>query len=961
MVISFIGMENKEVPIKPSVKVTLKPMTELLSEVLVPGTYGSAKKLGSMVGSVAAVKSEKIANRPSANFADALQGQVAGLQVFTSSGEPSEGVSMRLRGIGSINSSSEPLFILDGAPISSGAFSAINPNDIENLTILKDASSTSIYGSRAANGVIVITTKRGKEGKVNIDVKVEGGYNTRTRTPEFVDGYTYASLLNEARITRNLEPRYTPTEMGILRQGLDPDLYPNVDWKDALLRDGAWSERATINVSGGGSTARYYVSIGYLNQEGMYNTDNSLKEDYNTNANLSRWTYRMNADLNVTPTTLVSVGIGGSLDLQNMPGMNNDQIWESIVGQNPISIPFLYSDGKIPTYGMDNRINPWVMSTQTGYQENWLNKIQTNITLEQKLDFITKGLKFVGRYGFDTENKNKNNRTKRPELWQAENRRDENGKLVMKRVGEEQLMTQYSEADGYRNENLEAELHYNRLFAKKHDVGATLKYFQYQKVKTANVGDDIMKAIARRSMGVSGRITYAYDYRYFAEFNFGYTGSENFMSGHQFGFFPAISAGWNIAEEKFIKNRFKWLEMLKIRYSYGEVGNDRLDKDEWVNRFPYLYTFGSTNGWDYGDNNNSYPFPGYHYSQISSPNLGWEIAKKHNLGLDLSIYSGKFTATVDIYQDTREQIYMKRQYLPQIVGVTSQPWANVGKMRSKGIDGNFMFHEKIGQVDFTVRGNMTYTKNEVLEYDEQMNSYPYQMTEGFRFEQARGLIALGLFKDYDDIRNSPKQEFGDYMPGDIKYKDVNGDGVINNLDMAPIGASDKPSLIYGLGFSANWKGLDFNIHFQGAGKSSYFINGSSIYAFKDGEWGNILTDMAKSGNRWISSEISGTSETENPNAKYPRLSYGGNNNNYRNSSYWLRDGSYLRLKTLEIGYSLPQKWVNKMRMTKARFYILGNNLAVWDSLKLWDPELASGDGMKYPLSKTYTLGLNVTF
>lgn len=282
----------------------------------------------------------------------------------------------------------------------------------------------------------------------------------------------------------------------------------------------------------------------------------------------------------------------------------------------------------------------------------------------------------------------------------------------MKRVGEEQLMTQYSEADGYRNENLEAELHYNRLFAKKHDVGATLKYFQYQKVKTANVGDDIMKAIARRSMGVSGRITYAYDYRYFAEFNFGYTGSENFMSGHQFGFFPAISAGWNIAEEKFIKNRFKWLEMLKIRYSYGEVGNDRLDKDEWVNRFPYLYTFGSTNGWDYGDNNNSYPFPGYHYSQISSPNLGWEIAKKHNLGLDLSIYSGKFTATVDIYQDTREQIYMKRQYLPQIVGVTSQPWANVGKMRSKGIDGNFMFHEKIGQVDFTVRGNMTYTKNE---------------------------------------------------------------------------------------------------------------------------------------------------------------------------------------------------------------------------------------------------------
>ena len=972
LVFSYIGYDKMEVPIAGNkvINIQMKPSSNsVLDEVTITGT--GVQKKATITGAITTVDINPLKSSGSAStsITNALAGNVAGIIGMQKSGEPGKVSEFWIRGISTFGANAKALILVDGFERS---MDELNIEDIESFSVLKDASATAIYGSRGANGVVLITTKRGKEGKVNIDVKVEGGYNTRTRTPEFVDGYTYASLLNEARITRNLEPRYTPTEMGILRQGLDPDLYPNVDWKDALLRDGAWSERATINVSGGGSTARYYVSIGYLNQEGMYNTDNSLKEDYNTNANLSRWTYRMNADLNVTPTTLVSVGIGGSLDLQNMPGMNNDQIWESIVGQNPISIPFLYSDGKIPTYGMDNRINPWVMSTQTGYQENWLNKIQTNVTLEQKLDFITKGLKFVGRYGFDTENKNKNNRTKRPELWQAENRRDENGKLVMKRVGEEQLMTQYSEADGYRNENLEAELHYNHLFAKKHDVGATLKYFQYQKVKTANVGDDIMKAIARRSMGVSGRVTYAYDYRYFAEFNFGYTGSENFMSGHQFGFFPAVSVGWNIAEEKFIKNRWKWLDMFKIRYSYGEVGNDRLADNEWERRFPYLYTFDTMKyvdknnnvtdlGWDYGDINNSYWFQGYHYSQIASPNLGWEIAKKHNLGLDMSVLNGKFSLTVDIYQDTREQIYMKRQYLPQIVGVSSQPWANVGKMRSSGIDGNFMFHEKVGQVDFTVRGNMTFTKNEILEYDEQMNSYPYQMTEGFRSDQARGLIALGLFKDYDDIRNSPKQEFGDYMPGDLKYKDVNGDGVINDLDIAPIGATDKPSLIYGLGFSANWKGLDFNIHFQGAGKSSYFINGSSVYAFKDGEWGNILTDMAKPGNRWISSEISGSIETENPNAKYPRLSYGGNNNNYRNSTYWLRDGSYLRLKTLEIGYSLPQKWVNKMRMTKARFYILGNNLAVWDSLKLWDPELASGDGMKYPLSKTYTLGLNVTF
>lgn len=961
LVFSYIGYDKQEVPIEGRnvLNINMKPSsTSVLDEVTITGT--GVQKKATITGAITTVdlSSLKSSGAASTSITNALAGNVAGIIGMQKSGAPGEVSEFWIRGISTFGANSSALVLVDGFERS---MDELNIEDIESFSVLKDASATAIYGSRGANGVVLITTKRGKEGKVNIDVKMEGGYNTRTRTPEFVDGITYANMLNEALVTRNQEPRYTATEIGILNQGLDPDLYPNVDWKDVLLRDDAWTERANINISGGGSTARYFVSVGFLNQGGMYNVDEGLKKDYNTNANLNRWNYRMNADLNVTKTTLVSVGIGGSLDLQNTPGMSNDDIWGSITGQNPVSIPLMYSDGKIPTTGTDNRMNPWVMATQTGYKETWLNKIQTNVTLEQKLDFITKGLKFVGRYGFDTENKNENNRTKRPELWQAEARRDENGNLVMNRVAEEQLMTQSSYTDGYRNENLEAELHYNHLFGNKHDIGGTLKYFQYQKVKTADVGDDIMKAVARRSQGFSGRVTYGYDYRYFAEFNFGYTGSENFESGNQFGFFPAISVGWNLAEEKFIKSRIKWLDMFKIRYSYGEVGNDRLDSDEWLNRFPYLNSFGTMDGWNYGDVNNTYSFNGYHYSQIGSMNLTWERAKKHNLGIDLALLNNKFSLTLDIYKDTRDQIFMKRQYLPQTVGVTSQPWANVGKMESKGIDGNFMYHEKIGQVDFTVRGNLTYTKNEVIEYDEQMNSYAYQMTEGYRLNQARGLIALGLFKDYDDIRNSPQQTFGDYMPGDIKYKDVNGDGVISDLDVVPIGSTSTPNLIYGLGLSASWKGFDFNIHFQGAGQSAYFINGPAVYAFSNGDWGNILNDWAEPGNRWISSEISGNPATENPNAKYPRLSYGGNSNNYRNSTFWLRDGSYLRLKTLEVGYTFPQKWTNKLRMTKARLYFLGNNLAVWDSLDLWDPELASGDGMKYPLSKSFTLGLNVTF
>lgn len=958
--ITYIGYDAVDEPIKGRklINISMKPSSgSVLDEVTITGT--GVQKKATITGAIATVNVDalKSSSAATASITNALAGNVPGVIAMQKSGEPGKVSQFWIRGISTFGANASALILVDGFERS---MDELNIEDIESFSVLKDASATAIYGSRGANGVVLITTKRGKEGKVTIDVKTEAGYNTRTRTPEFVDGLTYANLMNEALITRNQEPRYTPTEIGILANGLDPDLYPNVDWKDVLLRDGAWSERASININGGGSTARYYVSVGFTNQQGMYNVDKGLN-DYNTNANLKRWNYRLNTDLNITKTTVVSVGVGGSLDLQNQPGMSSDAIWGAIVGQNPISIPLMYSDGKIPSMGEGDRLNPWVMATQTGYKETWLNKIQTNINLEQNLDFITKGLKFVGRFGFDTENKNENSRTKRPETWKAEDRRDANGNLVWRRTATEQLMSVSSYTDGYRNENLEAELHYNRIFKDKHDVGGTLKYFQYQKVKTADVGTDIMRTIARRSQGVSGRITYGYDLRYFAEFNFGYTGSENFKSGEHFGFFPAVSLGWNIAEEKFIKNNLKWMDMLKIRYSYGEVGNDRLG-DEWNDRFPYLSSFGTFDpGWDYGDLNNSYHFIGQHYTQIGAVGLTWERAKKHNLGVDFIVLNNKFSFTMDFFKDTRDQIYMRRQYLPLTVGVTSQPWANVGKMQSKGLDGNFAYQDKFGPVDITIRGNLTYARNEVIEYDEQMNSYGYQMHEGFRHNQARGLIALGLFKDYDDIRNSPVQEFGDYMPGDIKYKDVNGDGRVNSLDECVIGSTTEPSLVYGLGLSVAWKGIDFNIHFQGAGESDYFINGPAVHAFSSGEWGNILTDIAKPGNRWIAKEISGDPATENPNAKYPRLSYGGNGNNYRNSTFWLRDGSYLRLKNLEIGYTLPQEWTRKARLSKARIYFMGYNLAVWDSLGLWDPELGSGNGTAYPLSKTFTLGLNLTF
>lgn len=955
LIFSYVGFDKVEVLIKEQrvVNVSMKESAaSSLDEVVITGT-GVQKKL-TVTGAITTVNVSDLTHTANGNVVNALAGNVAGVLAMQTSGQPGRNTSeFWIRGISTFGASTSALVLVDGFERD---LDDVNIEDIESFSVLKDASATAIYGSRGANGVVLITTKHGKAGKINIDAKVETSYNTRTITPKFVDGYTYATMMNEARITRNQEPIYQQDELDLLRMGLDPDLYPNVDWTDLLLKDGAMTYRANVNMNGGGSTARYFVSLSYLKEDGMYKTDETLRKDYNTNANANTWNYRLNTDIDITKTTLLKVGVSGSLKKYNEPGLSGD-VWKSLMYQNPISVPVMYSNGYVPAYGTGDRTNPWVLATQTGYKEHWENTIQSNLTLEQKLDFITQGLKFVGRFGFDTWNKNNIDRIKWPEQYKAQRFRDENGNLVFDRVTEEQKMKQTSSAEGNRNEIFEAELHYDRGF-KEHHVGGLLKFNQDSKVFTVGTGEDIKKGIARRHLGLAGRVSYNWNYRYFADFNFGYNGSENFADGHRFGFFPAVSAAWNVAEEPIIKKNLKWMNMFKIRYSFGKVGNDVLKIGDDEYRFPYLYTIGDGSGYTWADYNYNNSYLGKRYTDLASNYATWEIATKHDLGVDLALFNDKFTATVDYFHEQREGIWMERKYLPSIVGLGSNPRANVGKVLSEGFDGNFAFREKINKVDITVRGNITYSQNTILEKDEENNVYPYQMERDYRVNQAKGLIALGLFKDYDDIRNSPKQEFGTVQPGDIKYKDVNGDGVVNDGDKVAIGATTKPNMIYGFGISASWKGLDVNVHFQGAGKTSFFIEGATVHAFSAGEWGNILSDVANS-NRWIDHEISGTMATENPNASYPRLSYGGNSNNYRQSTFWLRNGSYLRLKTLELGYSIPKPLVNKIRFNNIRLFLRGSNLLTFSSFKLWDPELGSSTGTEYPLAKSLTLGLSV--
>lgn len=820
LIFSYVGFDKVEVLIKEQrvVNVTMKESAaSSLDEVVITGT-GVQKKL-TVTGAITTVNVSDLMHTANGSVVNALAGNVAGVLAMQTSGQPGRNTSeFWIRGISTFGASTSALVLVDGFERD---LDDVNIEDIEDFSVLKDASATAIYGSRGANGVVLITTKHGKPGKINIDAKVETSYNTRTITPEFVDGYTYASMMNESRITRNQEPIYQQDELNILRMGLDPDLYPNVDWKDLLLKDGAMTYRANLNMNGGGSTARYFVSLSYLKEDGMYKTDETLRKDYNTNANANTWNYRLNTDIDITKTTLLKVGVSGSLKKYNEPGLSGD-VWKSLMYQNPISVPVMYSNGYVPAYGTGERTNPWVLATQTGYKEHWENTIQTNITLEQKLDFITQGLKFIGRFGFDTWNKNNIDRIKWPEQYKAQRFRDENGQIVFDRVTEEQKMKQTSSAEGNRNEIFEAELHYNRGF-KEHHVGGILKFNQDSKVFTVGTGEDLKKGIARRHLGLAGRVSYNWNYRYFADFNFGYNGSENFADGHRFGFFPAVSVAWNVAEEPIIKKNFKWMNMFKIRYSFGKVGNDvlKIGNDEY--RFPYLYTIGDGTGYTWADYNYSNSYSGKRYTDLASNYATWEIATKHDLGVDLALFNDKFTATVDYFHEQREGIWMERKYLPSIVGLGSNPRANVGKVLSEGFDGNFAYREKINKVDITVRGNITYSKNTILEKDEENNVYPYQMERDYRVNQAKGLIALGLFKDYDDIRNSPRQDFGTVQPGDIKYKDVNGDGVVNDGDKVAIGATTRPNMIYGFGISASWKGLDVNVHFQGAGKTSFFI------------------------------------------------------------------------------------------------------------------------------------------
>ena len=956
LVFSYIGFKDQKVVMTKTderMRIVLKEDVNALDEVVITSS-GKVQKKINVTGAITSVEMKDL-NVPASSVSNMLGGRVPGIISVNHSGEPGNDFSeFWIRGISTFGAGSSALVLIDGIE---GSLNTLDPEDIESFSILKDASSTAVYGVRGANGVVLVTTKKGKAGKLDIRVKANAGISYSPRMPEYVNAATYAQLANEASVTRGGIPIYSDVDLALYANHLDPDLHPDVNWRDVILKDYTWNQQYFLSASGGGEIARYYISAGYLNKQAIFKQDKGVNE-YNTNVDYNKFNFRANVDVNITSTTTLSLNEESVITTQNYPGYgdNTDALWSAQANLTPVTVPILYSNGAAPGYGSDNsNISPYVLLNMTGYRKYYYNNNKITMQLNQKLDMITEGLSVMALVNLDSESHMWQARTKTPAIYYADGR-DRKGDLNLVKKSEYQEPGYWNNTQSDRKFYYEARVNYERVFNRVHRVGGLLHAYwsDYESSKY----NQLLTAIPKRYNSYATRLSYSYADTYMAEFNLGYTGSEAFEEGKKFGTFPAFSLGWAPSQYKFFQEKLPFLNYLKFRASYGIVGNDRLTWDDSV-RFPYLTLIGGTGSGTW--NNGS----GITETQVGSSNLRWEKASKYNFGIDTRMFDEKFEASVDFFKDIRSGIYQQRQSVPEEMGLVTLPWANVGKMKSWGIDGHISYTQQLDPNDrskyVVLRANYTQSRNEVLNFEEDLKKYPYQSAVGYMYGINRGLIALGLFEDEADIANSPRQEFGSYLPGDIKYKDVNGDGLVNSDDNVPLEYSSTPQIQYGLATEFNWKNFNVSILFEGTARMKYFRGGNIYNPFAGKETGNVITDYANPANRWISREISGTVATENPNAKYPRLSYGGSWNNCLNSTFWLQDGSYLRLKNVQISYMMKNEFLRKFGLQSAQISLIGENLAVWSKEDMLDPSQAQYNGTKYPIQRVYTVQLNLAF
>lgn len=953
IVFSFVSFKTVEklVTGPAELVIVMEEDTRQIDEVEVVG-YGTQRKV-SVLGAISNINPEQLKGTSVTSLSNALAGRVAGLIGVQRSGEPGSDVSeFWIRGISTFGAQDQALVLIDGVERDMETFNNLAPEDIESFSILKDASATAVYGARGASGVIIITTKHGTAGKMNVNasVKTMMEWLPDSKLPDYLRAYDYAKLANEASVVRGGDPIYNPAMLDVIKYHLDPDLYPDVNWQDELLKQLTWGLSANVSISGGSDVARYYISGNFRTNDAAYKQ--SGLNNYNTNVMRKQYTFRANVDVNATKTTLVSLNLATDITTMNRPGIGStSQIWDAQANLNPLTVPIRYSNGQLPAYGdQEYQASPVVLLNETGYATEFTNTVNTVLNVNQDLSMITKGLSFSASVSFDIYSNQSSAREKMPELYLATGR-DAQGRLITERKVEKKEVSYSNTPSGSHQLYVEAKLDYSRVFD-KHRVSALLLYNQTEVSSTTE--SDPINSIPQRNQGLAGRFTYSFNDIYFAEGNFGYNGTPNFPKGERFNFFPSIAVGWVPSNYFKVQDAAPWLSLLKVRYSFGAVGNDQVSGT----RFPYLTEVGSAGGFTFGTTGQNM-INGIAETRVGSDNLVWERALKHNLGIDIGLFN-RINITVDYFHDMRKGIFMERSNLPETVGIPNKPYGNVGRMRNQGVDGTISYKDKIGELGFEIRGNFTITRNKVLDYDEPNNQYPYQLKKGKSLNYTQGYIALGYFRDSLEIMNSPKQ-MDNLRPGDIKYKDVNGDGVVDKDDMVAIGNSSVPRIQYGFAASFSYKNWDLSFFFRGAGGVDFFYGGTGYFPFAAEKEGNVLSIVNDPSERWIPAWYSGDESTENPNARFPRLTYGRNLNNYVNSTHWLANGAYLRLKSIEVGYSLPQKFIRRLSMNSCRLSLIADNLWVWDDVKLWDPEQASGNGSGYPLTRSLTFTMQMSF
>ena len=984
----YIGYEKQIIKVekKQEINVIMKEDVTQLEELTVVAFQKQKKE--SVIASITTINPKDL-KVPSTNLTTAFAGKISGMIAYQLSGEPgADNANFFIRGVTSLGYSRQPLILIDGLEVTSEDLARLEPDNVASFSVMKDAAASALYGTRGGNGVILVTTKTGKKGKMSISVRAETQLSMPTKINTFLDGVSYMEMYNEAQRMRNPENpvKYSKEKIETTRRGENPEIYPNVDWYNELFSDYVQNYKANISASGGGEVAQYYLSVAYTNEHGVLKVD--PLNNFNNNINIQRFNIRANVNFNFTKTTKAALKMYQLYDIYNGPINEAKDIFNAVMWANPVDFPKTYNKnadyakdylfvkhtlfGNVSERGMG--VNPYAMMVN-GYKDRFTSTNQAQFSVEQDLSMLTSGLQLRALVATNVYGRNATSRSFDPFYYAMHSQETQSGTIntlqyVASKGGYEML--EISGIDNYNYSSLygEGAIQYDRIFNEKHSVGgllvATIRQGlnEYKKdkdpAKEGITADPAIITLPARNIGFAGRFSYSYDSRYFIEANFGYTGSEKFAKKNQFKLFPSIGLAWNVTGEHFYPESWKkTMNQLKLKWTRGTVGDDNISQP-W-NRFFYLSDV-SPGGYGYvWGSNIPVSYSGYSVNRYPNEDICWKSSLKSNYGVELGFFN-KLTLQCDYFTEDTWGIYLPNDYVPATMGLTAKIESNIGKTYTKGVDGSLDFGW-VATKDFwlTSRMNYTYVNMTVKDNGEPDYKYAYQSRVGKPSGQLFGLVAERLFTDEDDVRNSPPQFSYQPEPGDIKYVDINDDGKINDDDAVAIGYSKEPQIVYGFGASMGYKKLDFSFFFQGSARSSFFIEPNKIAPFIGDR--NALTIIAD--NHW-------SYDNPDPHAFWPRMSVQSvvNNNSptkdsqshpdISSSTWWLRDGSFLRLKTMEIGYTINDKIMKKLGINGFRLYATGTNLLTFSKFKMWDIEM-SGKGLEYPIQRVFNVGLQFNF